>query len=104
MPRLPLARGAPIRRRKRLSASVRTCRTRPRTSSRQYGRRQTRYRGPEPARRASRNCARSRIWFARPDRARLDDLVGPLVLQDAVLMDPGLVHEGMGADDRFVLL
>src|SRR5450631_3438791 len=35
---------------------------------------------------------------------RLDDLVGGPLLEEAVLMDAGLVREGVGADDRLVRL
>ena len=38
------------------------------------------------------------------DRRRIHDLVGRAVLQHAVLMDPGLVGEGVAAHDRLVRL
>ena len=36
------------------------------------------------------------------DRLRLDDLVGQAVLEDAVLVDSGLVREGVAAHDRLI--
>ncbi len=46
--------------------------------------------------------AQHQLALAQADGARVHDLVGALVLEHAILMDAGLVGEGVGADDGLV--
>src|SRR3546814_1291150 len=53
---------------------------------------------------AARMLAEHQRRLGQPDRFRRHDFVGAGELQHAVLMDAGLVREGVGADDRLVRL
>ena len=48
--------------------------------------------------------AQHQLALGQADGLRLHDLVGQRVLHHAVLVDAGLVREGVGADDRLVRL
>ena len=48
--------------------------------------------------------AEHQLAFRHADRARVDDFVGALFLQVAVLVDARLVRERVAADDRLVRL
>ncbi len=51
---------------------------------------------------AARELAQDQLAFTQPDHLRPHDLVGLVVLQDPVLVDAGLMREGIVPDDRLV--